>query len=610
MQAEQGEADERFMREALEEARAAELEGEVPIGAVVVQDGRVVARGRNRREIDHDPSAHAEFSAITAAARSLGRWRLTDCTVYVTLEPCPMCAGLMVNARVGRCVYGARDPKAGAMGSLFHMNRDARLNHSFPVTEGILAAESAELLSSFFRRRRGSETETTRADDVHARARSRAQAQVPTATTPRAGGTEEEPAAPRIVLAIDSFKGSATSAQAEAWVAQGVSRICPAARTACIPLADGGEGTVAAVHAAAGGRLIPCEVSGPLGGRVMAEYLLTRIDDVPVAVIELASAAGLGMSPRTPRAALDASTIGVGELIGNAAQGGARRIYLGLGGSCTNDGGAGLLRGLGARLLDAQGDEVADGLAGLADITSVNLAPARAALGSAQLIALCDVRAPLVGPRGALAVFGKQKGLDTEGVRGNAENAAPSLPALDAAMLRYGRALDAVMHADAPSTQPKATPKRHRQGDKRFSSVIGVPGAGAAGGAGAAVLALGGSLVPGVETILDITGFDEAVREADLVITGEGRIDEQTAQGKAPVGVARRAKRFGIPVIAITGARARDLTAVYAEGIDLVISCLREPMDLNRALTSSETRENLACAGEAAVRSHLLGRGH
>ena len=111
MQAEQGEADERFMREALEEARAAELEGEVPIGAVVVQDGRVVARGRNRREIDHDPSAHAEFSAITAAARSLGRWRLTDCTIYVTLEPCPMCAGLMVNARIDRCVYGAADPK-------------------------------------------------------------------------------------------------------------------------------------------------------------------------------------------------------------------------------------------------------------------------------------------------------------------------------------------------------------------------------------------------------------------------------------------------------------------------------------------------------------------
>ena len=605
MQAQQGEADERFMREALEEARAAELEGEVPIGAVVVQDGRVVARGRNRREIDHDPSAHAEFSAITAAARSLGRWRLTDCTIYVTLEPCPMCAGLMVNARVGRCVYGARDPKAGAMGSLFHMNRDARLNHSFPVTEGILAAESAELLSSFFRRRRDGTAEATEADV----ARAQALREAPTVVVPRAERAEEEPAAPRIVLAIDSFKGSATSAQAEAWVAQGVSRTCPAARTACIPLADGGEGTVAAVHAAAGGGLIPCEVTGPLGGRVMAEYLLTRIDDEPVAVIELASAAGLGMSPRTARAALDASTIGVGELIGDAVRGGARRIYLGLGGSCTNDGGAGLLRGLGARLLDAQGGEVASGLAGLADIASVDLAPARAALGSTQLIALCDVRAPLVGPRGALAAFGKQKGLGTEGVQGNAEDAGASLPALDAAMLRYGRALDAAMHADALSAQPKAAPKRHRRGDKRFSSVIGVPGAGAAGGAGAAVLALGGSLVPGIETILDITGFDEAVRETDLVITGEGRIDEQTAQGKAPAGVARRAKRFGIPVIAITGARARDLTAVYAEGIDLVISCLREPMDLNRALASSETRENLACAGEAAVRSHLLGRG-
>ena len=142
------------MRLALEEARLAAAEGEVPIGAVVVYDDEVIARGHNRREVDEDPSAHAEFSAMTAAARALGRWRLTGCTVYVTLEPCLMCAGLMVNARIDRCVYGAPDPKGGALGTLYDVSHDERLNHEFEVTPGVLADESAGLLSEFFRARR------------------------------------------------------------------------------------------------------------------------------------------------------------------------------------------------------------------------------------------------------------------------------------------------------------------------------------------------------------------------------------------------------------------------------------------------------------------------
>ena len=146
--------DERFMRMALDEARLAAEEGEVPIGAVVVCDGHVVARAHNRRETDADPSAHAEFSAMVAAARELGRWRLTGCTVYVTLEPCLMCAGLMVNARVDRCVYGASDPKGGALGTLFDVSCDPRLNHAFAVSAGVLGDEAAERLREFFRSRR------------------------------------------------------------------------------------------------------------------------------------------------------------------------------------------------------------------------------------------------------------------------------------------------------------------------------------------------------------------------------------------------------------------------------------------------------------------------
>lgn len=146
--------DERFMRAALEEAHRAAEEDEVPIGAVVVCDGEIVARGCNRREVDHDPSAHAEFSAMVAASRALGRWRLTGCTVYVTLEPCLMCAGLMVNARIDRCVYGAPDPKGGALGTLFDVSHDERLNHEFEVTAGVLEHECADLLRSFFREKR------------------------------------------------------------------------------------------------------------------------------------------------------------------------------------------------------------------------------------------------------------------------------------------------------------------------------------------------------------------------------------------------------------------------------------------------------------------------
>ena len=146
--------DERFMRLALEEAWLAANEGEVPIGSVVVCDGTVVARAHNRRETDHDPSAHAEFSALVAASQALGRWRLTGCTVYVTLEPCLMCAGLMINARVDRCVYGASDPKGGALGTLYDVSHDERLNHAFAVTDGVLAEECASELRAFFRARR------------------------------------------------------------------------------------------------------------------------------------------------------------------------------------------------------------------------------------------------------------------------------------------------------------------------------------------------------------------------------------------------------------------------------------------------------------------------
>lgn len=671
-----GGLDERFMREALVEAHAAAAEGEVPIGAVVVYEGEIIARAHNRRELDEDPSAHAEFSAMVAAARALGRWRLTGCTVYVTLEPCVMCAGLMVNARVTRCVYGAADPKAGALGSLYQLNVDRRLNHAFEVTAGVLSNECAGVLKAFFAELRGE----GRANDAHDSKRDEALRSrngsmltqcrgrdAADATAPRAEGahaaagdvgclaaggatglaaddaraasqpgsasraTDGARAAallgpsPRVLLAIDSFKGSATSAQAEAWVTEGILHACPNARVKAMPIGDGGEGTGEALAASGGTTRRAAQAHDAFGRVISAEYLLfDAAGNVPSAVsdgsaanseavrsaeasdasstvraeggrglersvgtyheafIEMAVVAGLGSSDRTPQAAIAATTYGVGELVLDAIACGAQIIYLGLGGSATNDGGAGFLQALGARLLDVDGRDIPTGLAGLEKVASIDLAPAVQALGPARLIALSDVTNPLVGSRGALRVFGPQKGLAQDPY---------ALDAYDRWMVRYGALLDAACRAVAAP---------------RFRSLAGVPGAGAAGGLGAAVLALGGTLTPGIDAVLDRAGFDEALRGCDVVVTGEGLMDGQTAGGKAPLGVARRARAAGVPVVAVVGGRADDLDAVYEQGVDLVLPIVRRPMDLSHALDPSQTRANLRAAGEAAIRAYLL----
>ena len=588
------EIDEKFMREALAEARAAAAVGEVPIGAVVVCAGEIVARAHNRRELDQDPSAHAEFAALCAAAQTLGRWRLSDCTVYVTLEPCCMCAGLMVNARVGRCVYGAADVKAGALGSLFDLNADSRLNHRFNVTAGVLVGECREVLSDYFAGLRGADGggcgcgSDLEAHVAHAAALTDADEVAGAAVD--FGPVRRRPR--RVLLAIDSFKGSVSSAQAESAVAGGVRRVWPDAEVSALPLADGGEGTLDAV-AACGGEIVTREVAGPLGEHVPARMLVDV--ERESAVIEMAEAAGIGYSPCTESAALAASTYGVGELMLRAVRAGAKTIYIGLGGSATNDGGAGMLRALGARVVDDQGCDIAPGLAGLERVAGVDLMPALRALEGARIVVLSDVENPLVGRRGALAVFGGQKGLPT----GDAQ----VLSRYDSWMVGYGRLLDAAI-AEVRGQGLLRVP----EGARTFGSVLGVPGAGAAGGLGATLLALGAELRSGVETVLDLVGFDERVRDVDLVITGEGNMDEQSAAGKAPVGVARRAKRYGKPVAAVVGGRADNLDAVYEQGVDLVLPICRKPMPLDQALDSQEATTNLICAGEAAAQAYDLAR--
>lgn len=588
------EIDEKFMREALAEARAAAAVGEVPIGAVVVRDGEIVARAHNRRELDQDPSAHAEFAALCAAAQALGRWRLSDCTVYVTLEPCCMCAGLMVNARVGRCVYGASDAKAGALGSLYDLNADSRLNHRFNVTAGVLAGECREMLSSYFAGLRGVDGIGCGCGlnlEAHA-AHAEALAGVGDLADETLGFGPACRRPRRVLLAIDSFKGSVSSAQAEEAVAEGMRRVWPDAEVHALPLADGGEGTLDAI-AACGGELSTCEVTGSLGDRVSARMLVDG--EHKSAVIEMAEAAGIGYSSCTESAALAATTYGVGELMLRAVRAGVKTIYIGLGGSATNDGGAGMLQALGAHLVDECGCNIAPGLAGLEHVASIDLTPALRVLNGARLVVLSDVENPLVGRRGALTVFGGQKGLPTDD--------AEALRRYDSWMVGYGRLLDAaIIGARAQGLLCVL------EGARTFGSVLGVPGAGAAGGLGAALLALGAELRSGVETVLDLIGFDECVRDVDLVITGEGNMDEQSAAGKAPVGVARRAKRCGKPVAAVVGGRADNLDAVYERGVDLVLPICRKPMPLDQALDPQEATTNLICAGEAAAQSYDLAR--
>ena len=336
-----------------------------------------------------------------------------------------------------------------------------------------------------------------------------------------------------------------------------------------------------------------CEVAGPLGEHVSARMLVDV--ERESAVIEMAEAAGIGYSPCTESAALAATTYGVGELMLRAVRAGAKTLYIGLGGSATNDGGAGMLQALGARLVDDRGCDIAPGLAGLEQVAGVDLVPAVRALDGVRIVVLSDVENPLVGRRGALAVFGGQKGLPTDD--------AEALHKYDSWMVGYGRLLDtAIAEARAQGLL------RVSEGARTFGSVLGVPGAGAAGGLGAALLALGAELRSGVETVLDLVGFDERVRDVDLVITGEGNMDEQSAAGKAPVGVARRAKRFGKPVVAVVGGRADNLDAVYEQGVDLVLPICRKPMPLDQALDPREATTILICAGESAAQAYDLAR--
>lgn len=371
----------------------------------------------------------------------------------------------------------------------------------------------------------------------------------------------------KIVIAPDSFKESLSAMAVANAIEAGFREIFPHADYLKIPVADGGEGTVQAMIEATAGRRVELAVSGPLGEAVQAFYGLTGGD--AVAVIEMAAASGLELLPPPLRNPLKTTSYGTGELIRGALDAGARRFVLGVGGSATNDGGAGMLQALGVRLLDAQGAELGPGGAELARLAGIDIARLDPRIQDCVFDIACDVSNPLVGPQGASAVFGPQKGATAEMVA-----------QLDANLRHYAAVIARDLRCE----------------------VADVPGAGAGGGIAAAMMVfLNGRLRPGSEIVTDTIGLDQAVCDADLVITGEGRIDSQTINGKTPVGVARVAARHGKPVIAIGGCLSSNSAVVHEHGITAAFGAVSRPCSIDEALREAAFNLRTAARNIAAT---------
>lgn len=380
-------------------------------------------------------------------------------------------------------------------------------------------------------------------------------------------------APPRILVAPDSFKGSLGALAAAQAMERGIRAVFPEAEVRLVPVADGGEGTVDALVAATDGTRRVTRVPGPLGEPVAAAWGI--LGDGETAVIEMAAASGLPLVPASRRDPLRASSAGTGALVKAALDAGLRKVVVGLGGSATNDGGAGLARALGARFLDAEGADLPEGGAALARLDRIDLGGLDPRLRETSLLAACDVDNPLTGPRGASAVYGPQKGADPAAVR-----------LLDGALARLAGV---------------ATRDTGRD-------VADLPGAGAAGGLGAGLLWFTAArLRPGVEIVLEATGFDALVRTADLVFTGEGLTDAQTVMGKAPAGVAAVARRHGVPVICLSGGLGEGAEAVLGCGVDALASLVPRPMDLAACL--AQAAPLLEAAAARVCRLLAVGRG-
>ena len=371
----------------------------------------------------------------------------------------------------------------------------------------------------------------------------------------------------KVVIAIDSFKGSMTSLEAGNAVKEALLRAVPESEAKVLPLADGGEGTVEAMCAGLGGEMIDVEVTGPLGETVSAKYCIVG---GKTAVIEMAQAAGLPLVPADRRDPMYTTTYGVGEMILDAIGRGCRSFIVGIGGSATNDGGTGMLSALGFDFLDKDGRNIARGACGLESLVSISAENVCPELKECTFRVACDVDNPLCGVRGCSAVYGPQKGATPETVK-----------IMDGWLGKYAQI--------AKSVFSNADPE--------------YPGAGAAGGLGFAFMTfLRASLESGISIILSETGIEDHIKDADVVVTGEGRIDFQTAMGKAPIGVAKLAKKYGKRVIAFAGCVTEDAEECTAHGIDAFFPIIRGIVTLDEALKRENAVKNLRAAAYQVFR--------
>ena len=377
----------------------------------------------------------------------------------------------------------------------------------------------------------------------------------------------------KIIVAPNSFKGSLSASQAAAAIARGVRQARPEVEVVEIPVADGGEGTVEALVSARKGTYRSADVEGPLGGPVRATYGL--IDNGATGVVELASASGLTLIPAEKRDPRITSTFGFGQLLDAVRRQGVGQIIAGIGGSATNDGGAGIAQALGFRLLDASGHELHRGGAALARLDRIDASGLDPSWRSISVMVASDVTNPLTGPRGASYVYGPQKGADDKAVR-----------ELDQALARLADVIE-------------------RDLKKKLADI---PGAGAAGGAGAGLIAfLAARLVPGAALVVDASGFDDALPGARLVITGEGRVDAQTAYGKAPGEVAKRARAAGVPVLLLAGSKGSGWESLSSLGVDSIVTLAEDgdPEGHNLQVLMHDAAPELTRAAARAVQELL-----
>lgn len=375
-----------------------------------------------------------------------------------------------------------------------------------------------------------------------------------------------------IVAVLDSFKGSLTSIEAGRCVKEGFQRVDPSLNVYVKPLADGGEGTVEAMIEGLQGEKVTIEVTGPLGEKVQSTYGILR--KTQMAIIEMSSAAGITLVPRNALNPYLTTTYGVGEMIEDAIKKGCRQFLIGIGGSATNDGGAGMLMALGYRFLDENKRSIALGAQGLQKLAAIDESHVLPELSECTFKIACDVTNPLCGAKGASAVFGPQKGAN-----------ATMVLEMNQWLKRYAQIVKTI----------------HPESDEN------APGSGAAGGLGFAFRSfLGGSLESGIELVMKETHLEEEIKKADLVVTGEGRLDGQSAMGKAPIGVAKLAKKYHKPVIAFAGCVSEDARVCNECGIDAFFPTVRKATSLDEAMDHQNAQNNLKDTAEQVMRLLMM----